>query len=234
MASLTVMVMMVAVTVMVAEAQFTPDAPLTTFAPVTTNAPVTADTLAIIVYKFNLPRPPGASFSDACEPYPTDTTYSPPIVTTVARPTTSAPSSALGIGVGVGVGAGVLLILVITLSVCYCKRRNEPHALQKPQNTSATEDPSRYIPNPATRGQLPVPDELPGIKFQREAMKDNEDEIYEELDDEGRAQKKEPHYLNFKAPVQHSTSPYECPDSQLDSATTKPGVDSPYVDLTIQ
>ncbi|XP_078470826.1 uncharacterized protein LOC144733001 isoform X3 [Lampetra planeri] len=264
MASLTVMVMMVAVTVMVAEAQFTPDAPLTTFDPlttnaplttfdplttnaplttfapvttnatVTTNAPVTADTLAIIVYKLNLPRPPGASFSDACEPYPTDTTYSPPIVTTVARPTTSAPSSALGIGVGVGVGAGVLLILVITLSVCYCKRRNEPHALQKPQNTSATEDPSRYIPSPVARGQLPVPDELPGIKFQREAMKDNEDEIYEELDDEGRAQKTEPHYLNFKATVQHSTSPYECPDSQLDSAPTNPGMDSPYVDLTIQ
>ncbi|CAN0200447.1 unnamed protein product [Lampetra planeri] len=131
---------------------------------------------------------------------------------------TSAPSSALGIGVGVGVGAGVLLILVITLSVCYCKRRNEPHALQKPQNTSATEDPSRYIPSPVARGQLP----------------DNEDEIYEELDDEGRAQKTEPHYLNFKATVQHSTSPYECPDSQLDSAPTNPGMDSPYVDLTIQ
>ncbi|CAN0118316.1 unnamed protein product [Lampetra fluviatilis] len=55
-----------------------------------------------------------------------------------------------------------------------------------------------------------------------------------QLDDEGRAQKTEPHYLNFKATVQHSTSPYECPDSQLDSAPTNPGMDSPYVDLTIQ
>ncbi|CAN0200294.1 unnamed protein product [Lampetra planeri] len=63
---------------------------------------------------------------------------------------------------------------------------------------------------------------------------DNEDGIYEELEDEGRAQKTEPHYLNYKAQVQHSASPYECPDSQLDSATTKPGVESPYVDLTVQ
>ncbi|XP_078470813.1 uncharacterized protein LOC144733000 isoform X3 [Lampetra planeri] len=261
MASLKVMVMMVAM-VMVAETT------------VTAHAPVTADTLVIIIYKRNLSelpgasysdacvapewnlatiidksalkRPIGASYSDACEPYPTDTTVPPTIVTTTTRPTTPTQSSALGIGVGVGVGAGVLLILVITLSVCYCKRRNEPHALQKRQNTSATEDPSRYIPSPVGRGQLPVPgklpgmkvqqesDELPGIKFQREAMKDNEDGIYEELEDEGRAQKTEPHYLNYKAQVQHSASPYECPDSQLDSATTKPGVESPYVDLTVQ
>ncbi|XP_061434111.1 uncharacterized protein LOC133359651 isoform X2 [Lethenteron reissneri] len=253
MASLKVMVMMVAM-VMVAEAQVTSNTTVTAHAPVTADTlviiiyksdlsrPLGASysdacvapewTLAIIAYKFNLTRPSGASSSDACEPYPTDTTIPPTLVTTTTRPTTTTQSSALGIGVGVGVGAGVLLILVITLSVCYCKRRNEPHALQKRQNTSATEDPSRYIPSPVGRGQLPS-DELPGIKFQREAMKDNADGIYEELDDEGRAQKTEPHYLNYKAQVQHSASPYECPDSQLNSATTKPGVESPYVDLTV-
>ncbi|XP_032834660.1 uncharacterized protein LOC116956899 isoform X1 [Petromyzon marinus] len=310
MASLKVTVMMVAVMVMKAEAQATSNAPITEFVPVTTNASLTTNNatfsphivttvaqpatiaiitytfnltrppgasysdacepdptiIAIIAYKFNLIRPPGASYSDACEPYPTTiaiitykfnltrplgASYSDacepyPTDTTVPQNTTSSPSSALGIGVGVGVGAGALLILVITLGVCYWKRRNEPLALQKGPNASATEDRLRYMQGPGVQGQLPVPvgrpgmklqqevHELPGIRFQREAMKGNADEIYEELDDEGRAHKKDRCYQNFKAQVQHSPSPYECPDSQLDSDTTKPGVESPYVDLTVQ
>ncbi|XP_061433774.1 uncharacterized protein LOC133359389 [Lethenteron reissneri] len=190
------MVMMVVVMVMVAEVQ----SDITIYQNTTD--------LVIIYNRSMVNRPSLASYSDACDPYPTDITTTTTVSVVATVPTSSSSgSSSTAVGIGVGVGVGVAVVAAITAigSFLYCRKKREAQPPQQKEGVGDVGQKSivdrKRMPIP---GEMPkdlsMPDELPGIKFQREAMKEN---VYLEVDD--------PRYTNIQVCAE-AQSAYLCPD----------------------